>query len=225
MSSCFVIMPIGDQEYNGKKISKNDLRERYDDLIKEALLKAKPDLEIRRADDIKSSGSISKDIFHRIIHSEYVLVDLTFPNPNVFYELGLRHATSNKTILIKEKNSINPPFDILDLRYIEYENTSTGLRLLTKELSQCINELDSTNHIDNEFLSYSLSQGLKFQKIDFESEKKVNAEKELFEMIFSNPDFLKSLDSDNKEDIINTFSKFNDIKKLASAIVDSEIHK
>jgi hypothetical protein len=40
--TCFVIMPIGDQEYGGVKISASDLKRSYDDLIKVALLAARP---------------------------------------------------------------------------------------------------------------------------------------------------------------------------------------
>ncbi|EGR3356023.1 hypothetical protein DMO00_24475 [Vibrio parahaemolyticus] len=45
--SCFVIMAIGDQEIGGQKLTYNDLRSQYDDLIKEAILKARPSLEVR----------------------------------------------------------------------------------------------------------------------------------------------------------------------------------
>ncbi len=41
-------MPIGDQDLAGVKISASDLKKRYDDLIKEALLRADPNLEITR---------------------------------------------------------------------------------------------------------------------------------------------------------------------------------
>ena len=34
---------------------------------------------------------------------KYVIVDITYPNPNVFYELGIRHAISPRTILIREQ--------------------------------------------------------------------------------------------------------------------------
>lgn len=46
MRTCYVIMPIGDQEFGDLKISKADLRRRYDDLIAEAIRKADPSMEI-----------------------------------------------------------------------------------------------------------------------------------------------------------------------------------
>ncbi len=226
MNSCFVVMPIGDQLIDGEKVTYSDFKEKYDDLIKEALLRANQDLEIVRADEVTKSGSISKDIFHRLIFSEYVVVDISYPNPNVFYELGLRHAVSNKTILLKEKNSKNTPFDILDLRYIEYENTPKGLRILSEKLKKTFSDFDSqTTVIDNEFLSYALSKGLRFQQIDFQAKKKEHGEKALLEIFLSNPELIKAVISEDENGIIEALSKFPDKNSLASAIVDSEVHK
>jgi hypothetical protein len=126
--TCFVIMPIGDQEFLGGSIKADDLKRRYDDLLKEALLSANPDLEIVRADEVAAGGAITSDIFARIMHSDHVVADITYPNPNVFYELGLRHACRPGTILLRERNGPPVPFDVAHLRHIEYENTATGLK-------------------------------------------------------------------------------------------------
>src|SRR5689334_7551053 len=90
--TCFAMTAIGDQEHDGVKITAHELRRRYDDLIKEALQRADPDLDIVRADDVANAGTITTDIVTRIMHSDLVVADVTYPNPNVFYELGLRHA-------------------------------------------------------------------------------------------------------------------------------------
>ena len=97
-------MPIGRLEYNNNIIEEEQLRNKYNNLIKEAILKAYPDLEVTRADEVSAPGTISTDIITRIMHSDIVIADITYPNPNVFYELGLRHACKSGTILIKEKN-------------------------------------------------------------------------------------------------------------------------
>ena len=55
-------MPIGDQEFGGVKMTKADLKQRYDDLIKEAIQKADPSLEIVRADEVSFPGSITSDV-------------------------------------------------------------------------------------------------------------------------------------------------------------------
>lgn len=127
-------MPIGDQSCDGISISADDLRCRYNDLIKEALLRADPTLEVVRADEIATPGTITTDIITRIMHSDFILADITYPNANVFYELGLRHACRNGTIIIRDRNGPRPPFDIAHLRHFEYENTPTGLKDLAMRL-------------------------------------------------------------------------------------------
>ena len=175
METCFVIMPIGDQVYKDITLSAQELRAKYNDLIKECWLKAKPNLDITRANDISIPGSITTDIFTRIMHSKYVIVDITYPNPNVFYELGIRHAISNKTILIKEKGVNIKVFDISYLRYIEYENNATGLKKLTENLKTTFEWLDKyPEKADNHFLELAELTKFKYPKfVDyFEIEKK-----------------------------------------------------
>ncbi len=78
-------MPIGDQEVEGRTVTATELKSKYDDLIKETLRRADPSLEIVRSDEIALPGTITSDILTRIMHSDYVLADVTYPNPNVFY--------------------------------------------------------------------------------------------------------------------------------------------
>lgn len=154
--TCFVIMPIGDQVIDGTIISQSELKNKYDDLIKEALLNARPNLEIVRADDISLPGTITTDIIARIMHSDYVVADVTYPNPNVFYELGLRHACKPGTIIIKDSAGPRVPFDIAHLRYIEYENTPSGLKDLSKRLVQLFGHLDNNpGRPDNHLLEHA----------------------------------------------------------------------
>ena len=121
--TCFVIMAIGDQSTDDGTVTSSELKRKYDDLIKEAIVKARPRLDVARADDIALPGTITTDIVTRIMHSDYVVADVTYPNPNVFYELGLRHACRTGTVIIKDREGPRVPFDIAHLRYIEYENT------------------------------------------------------------------------------------------------------
>src|SRR5690349_2221213 len=102
---CFVIMPIGDQRTSSGVVSAIKLKERYDSLIREAILQADPTLEVRRADEEAIPGSISYDILTRLMHSDIVVADITYANPNVLYELGIRHACRNGTIIIREETN------------------------------------------------------------------------------------------------------------------------
>lgn len=69
-------------------------------------MKARPNLEIVRADEVAFPGTMTTDIITRIMHSDYVIADVSYPNPNVFYELGLRHACRVGTIIIKDKAAL-----------------------------------------------------------------------------------------------------------------------
>ena len=77
LRTCFVVMPIGDQQIGDIKLKASDLKSKYDDLIKEAILKANPSLEIVRADEVSAPGIITSDILTRIMHSDIVVVDVT----------------------------------------------------------------------------------------------------------------------------------------------------
>ena len=149
--TCFVIMPIGTQEVAGTTITASELRSRYDDLIKEALIKADSELEVVRADEIALPGTITTDILKRLMHSDLVVADVTFPNPNVFYELGIRHACRTGTVIIRDRNGPRIPFDIAHLRHFEYENTPTGLKELAEQFRMYFEFVDrNPTALDNQ---------------------------------------------------------------------------
>lgn len=161
--TCFVIMAIGDQEHNGLKITAQELKNKYDDLIKEALLRANPQINVVRADDIALPGSISSDILTHIMHADYVIADVTYPNPNVYYELGLRHACKPGTIIIKDASGPKVPFDISHLRHFEYDNTPTGLKNLAESLKNYFTlSARLPDRPDNQFLELAKLTKYKF---------------------------------------------------------------
>ena len=85
---CFVLMPFGKKPDNGRLDI--DFDSVYYDLIFPAIEEA--GLKPIRADEEKVGGIIHKPMFERLILCEYAVVDFTTGNPNVFYELGVRHA-------------------------------------------------------------------------------------------------------------------------------------
>jgi hypothetical protein len=150
--TCFVIMPIGDQRLPDQVVLAADLRKRYD-RIAAALKRARGTLQVIRADDIAGPGVISKDVCEFLLHVRYVVADITYLNANVYYELGLRHATRPGTIIIRDRSSRQPPFDLAHCRYIEYENTSDGMADLTSNLAEYLEACDKApEEPDNEFL-------------------------------------------------------------------------
>src|SRR5271168_2694233 len=86
---CFVLMPFGRrQDMTGRWIEFDAI---YKDLIAPAIADAR--LEAIRADLEQQGGIIQKSMFERLVLCRYAIADLTAANANVFYELGVRHAT------------------------------------------------------------------------------------------------------------------------------------
>src|SRR4029453_16066978 len=84
----FVVMPFGTKPgADGKDIDFNRV---YDDYIKPALEHA--GLTVFRADQEMRAGDIRTDMFQELLVADLVVADLTINNPNVWYELGVRHA-------------------------------------------------------------------------------------------------------------------------------------
>ena len=86
--------------------------------------------DVVRADQISSPGMISGQVVEHLLHSGLVIADLSFHNPNVFYELALRHAIGKPTVhLIRSGDSI--PFDLKDFRTITID-TNDKYELVAK---------------------------------------------------------------------------------------------
>lgn len=128
---CFYITPIGDK-----------LSPQYSKLegLKENVLVPVLDslgFELDVAHTIDSSGSISDQIFERIVNSELVIVNLTGLNPNVMYELAVRHSFGKPCVMICETDT-KLPFDLLAERTIFFEDTIKGAGELKVDLNKKI---------------------------------------------------------------------------------------
>ncbi|WP_155616951.1 hypothetical protein [Xanthomonas translucens] len=109
--TCFVVCPIGE--------AGSETRRRSDQMLKyvhEPALE-KFGYEIVRADRILKSGLITSQIINLILEADLVIADLTENNPNVYYELALRHATAKPFIQVAIAGQ-KIPFDIAGLRTI-----------------------------------------------------------------------------------------------------------
>ncbi len=109
----FVIMPFAPEFKAG-----------FDDVIEPAVRAA--GLECIRADQ-EALGHIHKMMFERIFESAVVVADVSGGNPNVFYELGVSHATARKTVtIVREDFRERIPFDIAPYRVIIYPRRPEG---------------------------------------------------------------------------------------------------
>lgn len=193
-NTCFVIMPIGTQTIGNITLSEDKLREKYDYIIKNAILKADSTLEVIRADEELNPGSISNDIFTKLMHSKYVIADITYPNPNVFYELGIRHAIRPGTILIREKVDFSIPFDISHLRHIEYTQEPSGMDKLATELKKRFDFYNKNpNKPDNQFLELCSFTNYEPTIYAAPSQSKEDMLGNIFGMFLTNPKLLKAI--------------------------------
>ena len=104
----------------------NEYREVYDHGIRPAAERA--GFECFRADDAIGPRNIISDIVEELFSADAIIADITGENPNVFYELGVAHAISNKTIMICQQTTEKLPFDLASYRTIFYESTIDGIK-------------------------------------------------------------------------------------------------
>lgn len=118
----FVVMPFGvKKDRKGKKIDFNRI---YDELIKPALEAA--GLEAFRADQEIRAGDIRTDMFQELLIADLVVADLTIDNPNVWYELGVRHALRARGVLIICGGQVTTAFDLYTDRKLRYSIKGGG---------------------------------------------------------------------------------------------------
>ncbi|MBF4461696.1 MULTISPECIES: hypothetical protein [unclassified Rathayibacter] len=114
---CFLVTPIG--EPDSEQRAHADLM--LGSLIEPALTSL--GLRIVRADRISTPGLITGQVIDHLVRSPLVIADLSFGNPNVFYELALRHAARKPIVqLIRKGDPL--PFDVGQFRTVTIDMTS-----------------------------------------------------------------------------------------------------
>lgn len=114
--TCFYITPIGEEGSEERKHSDLFLSSIVEPALDEF------DLNVIRADKIGQAGMITAQVIEYITKSKLSIVDLSFANPNVFYELALRHACRLPVVQLIRKND-KIPFDIEQFRTIQIDTT------------------------------------------------------------------------------------------------------
>ncbi len=112
----FLAMPFGvKKDSQGNELDFNRV---YCELIRPALETA--GLEVFRADEEQRAGGILPDMFQELLMADLVVADLTIDNPNVWYELGVRHALRARGVVLICGGRVTTAFDLytdLKLRY------------------------------------------------------------------------------------------------------------
>jgi tetratricopeptide (TPR) repeat protein len=116
LSHAFVVMPFGTKPgVDGQMIDFNRV---YDEYIGPALKAA--GLEAFRADQEMRAGDIRTDMFQELLVADLVVADLSIDNPNVWYELGVRHALRARGVVIVCGGKVTTAFDLYTDRKLRY---------------------------------------------------------------------------------------------------------
>src|ERR1051326_7552305 len=111
--TCFVIMPFSE---TSNEHTEKYWTEFYEKFLQPAL--RSQGFAVHRSE--AKTGKISKDIVHDLAYEDLVLAVLTDHNPNVWYELGVRHSCRLGTIMAIQ-NDQEPAFDVQDYGIIFYD--------------------------------------------------------------------------------------------------------
>ena len=111
---CFVIGPIGDQ---------NSEPRIHADWVLNGIIKPVmsefPDFTVKRADEDPRPGLIDARMINDLLMADLVIADLSFLNPNAFYEIGIRHM-AQKPIVHMQLASEQIPFDLSLYRAVKF---------------------------------------------------------------------------------------------------------
>lgn len=124
LKRCFVVSPIGAESSPERKHADMVLNS----IIKEAL----PSFDVKRADDFGAPDMITDKIIEALTTYELVVADLTQHNPNVFYEIGIRHAVALPIIPMKGDGD-KIPFDNMGINTIFYDVSDWNSHIKTRK--------------------------------------------------------------------------------------------
>lgn len=139
---CFVITPIGSDD--------STIRRQADGVIDAVIEPILNNLgfETIVAHRISESGSITRQVIEHVLNDELVVANLTGLNPNVLYELAVRHSARKPVIQICEKGT-TLPFDISEQRTIFYTNDMKGVLELKESFEKMVLEALNDSKPDN----------------------------------------------------------------------------
>jgi hypothetical protein len=138
----FLVTPIGGADSSTRRAA--------DGLIASVLEPLLEDLgyEVFVAHKISLTGSITKQVIEHLLEDDLVVANLSELNPNVMYELAVRHATGKPVVTIAEHGT-RLPFDIADERTVFYTNDMRGVVELKPALQSVIEATVSRDDQDN----------------------------------------------------------------------------
>jgi hypothetical protein len=135
IKNCFFISPISEPE--------TSIRRSTDGLIDSVIhpLMGVFEITLNVSHRIYESGQITTQIIKHLLEDDLVIANLSGLNPNVMYELAVRHACAKPAIIIFDYDT-KLPFDIANQRAIRFVNDFKGALELKSELEKMIKAVD-----------------------------------------------------------------------------------
>lgn len=125
---CFMIMPYGVKPTQQREGSKAPATVNFDRLWDAAIRPAITGLgydAVRADQDL--GALIIQEMIERLAISDLVVADLSIPNGNVYYEVGIRHAAKSQGCVLISADWAEPLFDVAQMRQIRYPLPVTNI--------------------------------------------------------------------------------------------------
>ncbi|MBC8274520.1 MAG: hypothetical protein H8E40_06085 [Chloroflexi bacterium] len=132
--TCFVIMPFSKTESCSQQI----WTKIYEEMVKPAVTGSKLSFTCERAKP--RTGNLIRDILNKLNSADVVIADLTDMNPNVFYELGVRHTLRNRTVLITQDMQ-HVPSDLQSYWVVVYKRGQVGRADFKQNIREILREM------------------------------------------------------------------------------------
>ncbi len=164
---CFVIMPFSETD----SLAEEKWTETFKHIIKPAVEESGLGYECNRYS--LGRANIIKDILEDLNRAQVVIADLTDNNPNVLWELGVRHVLKRRTILISQDKKFLPS-DLKDYPVIPYDQTKAGFDKFKEDIKEKLENIE----VDPEKPDSPVADFLQLKNIDILAyEKSANLKK------------------------------------------------
>jgi hypothetical protein len=110
----------------------------YEEMVKPAVTGSKLGFTCERAKP--RTGNLIRDILNKLNSADIVIADLTDMNPNVFYELGVRHTLRNRTVLITQDMQ-HVPSDLQSYWVVVYKRGQVGSEDFKQKIRGILREM------------------------------------------------------------------------------------
>lgn len=143
---CFMVMPYGRKKTDAPA-GTGPAEINFDALWDKAL---RPVIEQLGYEPIRADQDVGALIVHemlaRLYFSDLVLADMTTPNGNVYYEVGIRHACQRKGCVLLAADWSKPLFDVAQMRTVRYplpegDITDGAAKVIRKAISTKVGDL------------------------------------------------------------------------------------